>query len=145
MDSLVSLEKLRKEHGATDELVLRAIHGHLLSPTPTLEEFRGWPAADRDALAVAWAAHPLGLEQPIDPAGLPGAFVDAVEAHLNAEREMVRKTLSAGFDVIERQQRRLITGGTTAISQALEGFRVRELEWRESLLGPIESIRRAAR
>ena len=143
--SLTTLDKLRKGHGATDEFVLRAMHDHLLSPTPSLDEFRAWPVADRTALVVAWAAHPLGLEQPIDPARLPAAFADAIDAHLTATGESMRKALGMGFDLIERQQQRILVGATAGISHALEGFRAREMEWRDSLLGSMESIQQAAR
>src|SRR5207247_8275170 len=132
--SFTTLEKLRKEHGATHEFVLRAIHDHLLSPAPSLDEFHTSPAADLTALVLAWAAHPLGLEQPIDQAGLPSAFADAVEAHLRATGEHMRKALGEGFDLIERQQQRILVSATSGITQALEAFRSREMEWRQSLL-----------
>ncbi len=138
--STFALEDLRKEHGATAEVVLRALHDHLLSPTPSLEEFRSWAAEDRDALAIAWAGHRLGLKCPIEGKQLPEAFVEAVDRHLKDARESVRKSLS-GFEIAERGARRMMAAiKPPSLTLVMDSFILRQEEWRKSMLGPVRLL-----
>ncbi|MDP3909023.1 MAG: hypothetical protein Q8Q14_01405 [Gemmatimonadales bacterium] len=139
--STFALEDLRKEHGATVELVLRALHDHLLLPTPSLEEFRSWPAEDRDALAVAWAGHRLGLKCPIEGKQLPEAFVEAVDRHLEDARESVRKSLSSGFEIAERGARRMMAALQPPLfMRVMDSFIQSQAKWRTSMLGPVRLL-----
>jgi hypothetical protein len=139
--STFALEDLRKEHGATAELVVRALHDHLLSPTPTLEEFRSWPAEDRDALAVVWAGHRLGLKRPIEGKELPSAFVEAVDRHLSEARESLRKSLSSGFELAERGARRMMAAlKPPSLMLVMDSFILRQDEWRKATLGPVHLL-----
>jgi hypothetical protein len=143
LNSLASLEDLLDKKAPPEELLLLVIHEHLLSPNVTLDELRAWTQQDVQALAVGWAAAPLGLGTAIDAANLPASFVEAVKERVAASGREVQGALNGAFDVIRRQNDRLQSlTATPAVLRGLTAFAERQAAWRQALLGPSEELRR---
>ncbi len=146
LNSQVMLEELQGEALAPRESMLRILREHLLAPTPSLQEFTAWPAPDVDALARGWAMHPIGLNQPLDEKEeVAAAFRSAVTANLAASQARWGELFRGQLEVMDRQQKRLMTAGMQGIAESIQRITAVERSWQHSLFDRFAELNRTMR